>query len=336
VRSRILALLLAAGAVALGVTVLLIQISPQVRAGPPPPVTVLEPDALRDSGRLLGLAQRSVDGVPLVEPRAAGGLKSPRPLAAAPDGLTLAVSTVEVGRIAPLTLARDDGSQLDVQLPGVRGAAFEPGGSWLAAVDLGGALWRVDTLSGAAIRLADGPYGPDPSVLPDGRILVVRLSAIDAPLWAAAETVDGAGTVAPVAGGLEPESQLVYGATPLVDGSVAIVRHRVGGGVDLARVDGAGVETVLARLDGAAAVAVSADGARLAWPAAGTTWLAPVDAVSDAVAIGDGAPARFSPDGSLLLVLGSSASDIVDGAGDRIGSASAAACWVGGGRGCRP
>jgi hypothetical protein len=148
--------------------------------------------------------------------------------------------------------------------------------------------------------------------------------------------VDGAGTVAPVAGGLEPESQLVYGATPLVDGSVAIVRHRVGGGVDLARVDGAGVETVLARLDGAAAVAVSADGARLAWPAAGTTWLAPVDAVSDAVAIGDGAPARFSPDGSLLLVLGSSASDIVDGAGDRIGSASAAACWVGGGRGCRP
>jgi hypothetical protein len=329
-------LLLAAGAVALGVTVLLIQISPQVRAGPPPPVTVLEPDALRDSGRLLGLAQRSVDGVPLVEPRPAGGLKSPRPLAAAPDGLSLAISTVEVGRIGPLTIARADGSQLDVQLPGVRGAAFEPGGSWLAAVDLAGALWRVDTLSGAATRLADGPYGPDPSVLPDGRILVVRLSAIDAPLWAAAETVDGAGTVVPVAGGPEPESQLVYGATPLDGGSVAIVRHRVGGGVDIARVNGAGVETVLARLDGAAAVAVSPDGARLAWPAGGATWLAPAHAVSDAVAIGDGSPARFSPDGSLLLVLGSSSSDIVDGAGDRIGSASPAACWVGGGRGCRP
>jgi hypothetical protein len=335
VRSRI-PLLLAAGALALGVTVLLIQISPQVRAGPPPPVTVLEPDALRDSGRLLVLGRRSVDGVPLVEPRAAGGLKSPRSLAAAPDGLTLAVSTVEAGRIGPLTLARADGSQLDVQLPGVRGAAFEPGGSWLAAVDLAGALWRVDTLTGAATRLADGPYGPDPSVLPDGRILVVRLSAIDAPLWAAAETVDGAGAVVPVAGGSEPESQLVYGATPLDDGSVAIVRHRVGGGVDLVRVDGAGSETALARLAGAAAVAVSPDGARLAWPAAGTTWLAPADAVTDAVAIGDGAPARFSPDGSLLLVFGSGTVEIFDVAGDHIGSASSAACWIGGGRGCRP
>jgi hypothetical protein len=83
-------------------------------------------------------------------------------------------------------------------------------------------------------------------------------------------------------------------------------------------------------------VAISPDGGLLAWPSGGTTWLAPTDAVSEAVAIGDGAPARFSPDGSLLLVFGSETVEIVDGAGDRIGSAGSAACWVGGGRGCRP
>jgi hypothetical protein len=336
VRARIL-LLLAAGAAALGVALLLVQSSPQVRAGPRPPVTELDVAALRDSGRALTLVNRSVAGVPLVEVVPAGGAtRTPRLIAAAPDGLTLALSTVDPGVIGPLTLARADGSQLEIDLPGIRAAAFEPGGAWLVAIDLAGALWRVDSASGASARLSDGPYGPDPSVLADGRILVVRLSAVDAPLWAAAETVDGSGVVVPWTGAVAADAQLVYGATPLADGTLVLVRHRIGGGVAIVRLDHRGGEAAMAELDGAATVAVSSDGHWLAWPAAGRTWLAAIDDVAEAVAIGDGSPVRFSPDGSLLLVLAADAAVIVDRAGKRIDQAKPGACWVGGGRGCRP
>jgi hypothetical protein len=335
VRSRI-PLLLAAGAVTLGVILLLAQASPEVRAGPPPPVTALDAAVLRDSERSLTVAHRSVAGVPLVELLPASRAKGSRPLAAAPDGLTLAVSSADIGVIGPLTLAREDGSQLEIALPGVRGAAFEPGGAWLAAVDLAGGLWRVETVSGAAVRLGDGPYGPEPSVLPDGRILVVRLSAVDAPLWAAAEFVDGSGAVVPLTGSVAADAQLVYEATPLAAGAVALVRHRVGGGVAIVRLDAQGAESLLAEIDGAAAVAVSIDGELLAWGASGTTWLANANAVTDAIAIGDGSAVRFSPDGSLLLVLGAESSAVVDRTGQRIDQAGPRACWVGGGRGCRP
>jgi hypothetical protein len=335
VRSRIL-LLLAAGAAAFGLALVLAQSSPEVRAGPPTPVTRLDVAALRDSGRVITLAGRTVAGVPLVELLPASRVASPRPLAASPDGLTVALSTVAPGVVGPLTLARADGTQLEVALPGVRGAAFEHGGSWLAAIDLAGALWRVDTATGLAARLADGPYAPDASVLPDGRILAVRLSALDAPLWAATETVDGAGDVVPWTGSMAFEAQLVYGATPLADGSVALVRHRIGGGVAVVRLDTQGSEQTMAELDGTAAVAVDGDGSRLAWTAAGATWLAASDAVAEAIAIGDGSPARFSPDGSLLLVLGTDVAAIVDRMGARIEQARPEACWVGGGRGCRP
>lgn len=329
-------LLLAAGALAFGVTLVLVQLSPEVRAGPPPPVTLIEMDELRAAGLAVTLTRRTVAGVPLVEPRPSGRAPRLRPLAAAPDGLTMAVSTVEPGVIGPLTLARADGSQLEVELPGLRGAAFEPGGTWLAVVDLAGAVWRVDAASGTAVRLAEGPYGPDPSVLPDGRILLVRVSAVDAPIWATAETVDADNVHAPLTGSLGPEEQLVYGVTPLADGSVALVRHRIGGGVAVVRLDESGAETQLTELHGAAAVSVSVDGRWLAWQEAGATWLAAANAVGEARAIGTGEPVRFSPDATLLLILGAEATDIVDLAGERIDQAGPGACWLGGGRGCRP
>jgi hypothetical protein len=128
----------------------------------------------------------------------------------------------------------------------------------------------------------------------------------------------------------------VYGATPLADGTLVLVRHRIGGGVAIVRLDPQGGEAAMAELDGAATVAVSSDGHWLAWPAAGRTWLAAIDDVAEAVAIGDGSPVRFSPDGSLLLVLAADAAVIVDRAGKRIDQAKPGACWVGGGRGCRP
>jgi hypothetical protein len=335
VRSRIL-LFLAAGAVALGMALVFVQVSPQVRAGPPPPVTILDAEALRDSGRGLTLASRSIEGVGLVDPIPGGRVKNPRSLAAAPDGLALAVSTVDLGVIGPLTLARADGSQLEIALPGVRGAAFDPAGSWLAAVDLAGGLWRIEAASGAATRLADGPYAADLAVLPDGQVLAVRLSAVDAPLWASAETVDGSGAVTPLTGALAAEAQLVYAATPLADGATALVRHRLGGGVAIVRLAADGAERVLTDLDGAASVDVSPDGTALTWLGGGTRWLASMNRVGEAIAIGDGSRARFSPDGSLLLVSGPDGAIIIDRSGNLIDAVGPGACWIGGGRGCRP
>jgi hypothetical protein len=329
-------LFLAAAVAALGLALFVVLLSPQVRAGPPPPVTVLDAAALRGSGGELTLTMLAIEGEGMVEPRSSADRADARPLAASPDGKTVAVSTVKRGQAGPLTLAREDGSQLEVALPGVWGAAFEPGGAWLALVDLSGALWQVDAISGAAVRLGDGPYGPDPTVLPDGRILAVRLSAVDAPIWAAAVTVDPAtGDTAPV-GSTAAEDQLVYGATALTDGSVVLVRHQVGGGVSLVQPQPDGTETTLTDLAGAATVAVSPDGRWRSWPEAGVTWLAAMDTGSPPVRIGAGSLARFSPDAALLMLFDPESTAIVDLDGARIARVGPTACWLGDGRGCRP
>ena len=235
-RARAMLVGVALGGVAL---VVVVSASPQVRAGPPPAVTARDAAAVRAAGDQITLAARSLDGVALLEPLSAGS-RLAAPAAVAPDGLTLAFTPVGRGLPGPLVLASGDGAQLDVALPGVRGAAFAPTGDWLAVVDLAGALWRVETVTGAAIRLADGPFGPDPTVLPDGRVLVVRMSSVEAPIWAAAQLVDANGAAAPVDPSAAPESQLVYQASAVIDGSIALVRHRTGGGVDVVRVsDGA-------------------------------------------------------------------------------------------------
>ena len=329
-------LFLAAGAAALCLALVIVLVSPQVRAGPPPPVTARDAATLRDTGGDLTLTMRAVDGVGIVEARPSGGGAGARPLAASPDGETVAVSTVEPGQTGPLTLVRDDGSQLEVALPGVWGAAFEPGGAWLAVVDLSGAMWQVDVITGAAVRLGDGPYGPDPTVLRDGRILAVRLSAVDAPIWAAAETLDPkSGDAAPV-GSVAAEDQLVYGATALTDGSFLLVQHEIGGGVSLVQHRPDGTEATLTDLAGAASVAVSPDGRWRSWPEAGVTWLAEMDAGSLPVRIGAGSLARFSPDASLLMLFDPESTDVFDLTGARVTRVGPAACWLGDGRGCRP
>lgn len=309
--------------------------SPQVRAGPPPAVTVRDATAVRDSGITVSLPARSVAGVGVVEPRLAAGIREAWPLAASLDGSALALSTVPAGQVGPLTLARADGSQLEVALPGVRGAAFEPAGTWLAAVDLSGALWRVDAATGTATSVADGPFGPDITVLADGNVLVVHLSSVEVPTWAAAERIDlDRGAAVPVSG-TNDESALVYRATLLVDGSIGLVRHRIGGGVDVVRVASDGLEVNLAHSP-RPGVTISPAGDRLAWAVDGTVWLGSVGDEPSPLAVGSGSAGSFSPDGSLLMVIGSGAVSVVDLAGTRRSDLAVSACWLGGGRGCRP
>jgi hypothetical protein len=331
VRPRVLLL---AGAAIGGVALLFVVLaSPQVRAGPPPAVTTRDAASVRVAGDQVTLVARSVDGATLVEPRSAGG--PPLPAALAPDGLAMAFSPVRAGHAGPLVIARADGSQLDVALPGLRGAAFSPDGEWLAAVDLAGSLWRVEAATGAASLLAEGPFGPDPTVLPDGRVLAVRLSSVEAPIWAAAQLVDPlTGVATTVEAGRAEQDQLVYQAAALVDGSLSLVRHRVGGAMDVIRVTDDGSPSTVATLK-ATSVAVSPTGERLAWAWDGSIRLDRPDDAAPFV-LSAGSAARFSPDGAFLLVFGDRRTSVYDLAGALRAEAGETACWLGDGRGCRP
>lgn len=326
-----------AAAVAVGLAVIVVASSPEVRAGPPPPVTALDEASIRAAGRTIALPTLTVKGIPLLNPTGPGLVPPARILAAAPDGSVVAVSRVDRGQVGPLTIAREDGSQLDVELPGVRGAAFDGSGAWMAVVDLAGALWGVDAQSGAASRLADGPFGSAPAVLADGRVLAIRLSSVNAPTWAAAVIVHPtSGEESPVASSTDSQDQLVYQASPMSDGTIALVRHRTGGGVTLARVRADGSEAWLADLDDASVVAISPDGQWLAWAASGRVQLSRIDRGRLTRDLGDGTGARFAVDGSLLLLFSPTATRVVDLNGNAVTEAGPAACWLGDGRGCQP
>jgi hypothetical protein len=326
-----------AAAVVVGLVVIVIASSPEVRAGPPPPVTGLDEASIRAAGRTIALPILTVKGVQLLNPTGPGLAPPARILAAAPDGSAVAVSRVDRGQVGPLTIAREDGSQLDVELPGVRGAAFDASGAWMAVVDLAGALWEVDTQSGAASQLADGPFGSAPAVLADGRVLAIRLSSVHAPTWAAAVIVHPTnGEESAVAPSTGSQDQLVYQATPLSDGTIALVRHRTGGGVTLAKVRADGSEAWLADFEDAPVVAISPDGQWLAWAASGRVHISRIDRGRLTRDLGDGIGARFSVDGSLVLVFSASATRVVDLNGNAVTEAGPAACWLGDGRGCQP
>jgi hypothetical protein len=330
------ALLLAAGALSLGVLLVVVFISRPAHAGPSPAVVIRDAASLGDSDQALNVTVRAVDGVSLVESRSSA-VPTPLILAASPDGATVAFSPVEPGQVGPLVIARPDGSQVAVALPGVRGAAFEPAGAWLAAVDLSGALWRVDPETGLAGRLLIGPYGADLIVLPDRRILAIRLSSVDAPAWSAVELVDSdSGQQMPAAPSLGGEDQLVYQATALSDGTLAVARHRSDGGLALVRVGLDGSETALGELASGTTVAFSPAGDALAWEMGGHIWLKSTEAGPPPIQIGAGSVARFSPDGTLVLVFRERSNDVVDLDGRRVTTVHPSACWVGGGQGCRP
>ena len=130
----------------------------------------------RDRDQAPTLTIRLVDGVELVEPCSTGRAPSPRVVAAAPDGATVATSSVGPGQTGPLVLASADGSSHGGLLPGVGGAAFEPAGNWLAGWGpRRRPLWRVDLgdwrrgprgrRAAARLRHHGAPDGRDPALL---------------------------------------------------------------------------------------------------------------------------------------------------------------------------
>lgn len=220
----------------------------------------------------------------------AGGVG--RLLGVAPDGRRAAIA----GRIGPdatvLTIGGQDDVQ-QVQLPGLVAAAFSADGSWLAAIDGSGSLWRV--ASGGASRLpVAGTFAGQLSIEPDGAILALRVSSVEAPIVATAVRVSPDGRVQELS-----DERLVYGIQRLADGRLAVAAHRATGNVVL-HLEGGG--SVLADLGyDAVHASMSATGDLIAFERAGQVFVQRAGATS-ARGIGPGSYPRIAPDGQSVLV----------------------------------
>lgn len=274
-----------------------------VRADLPATSLRLSADEARRQGIVLAISHRAFgtsDLVTLVgSPASAPGGAHAVLLAAAPDGAAVAIVADPLDPGAGVTIVHADGSVARSTIPGVA-AAFAPGSEWLALVDAQGVLWRVEADSGEGRQLAQGPFVGPPVFLADGSLLLQGAPSAEAPYasWPVRIDPHGGGELAAPA----VEDPLVLGMQPLDDGSLAIVTHRPGGQVVVRRSSGP-VSTVLAELPGTAVdVAVSSEGAHVAWatPDAGLSLRDVADGRTRS--LGEGRAPWFAPDGTSLLV----------------------------------
>lgn len=284
--------------------ILLMLVAGIVSADPPAAAVRLSAADAARAGSTIGLVRHAVAGDTLIEVLPARGIADAGPaanlLAVSPDGAAAALAD-QVGELSgSLTVARADGSQLRVQLPGIIAASFAADGAWLAVIDGRGALWQVDAESGDAIPLAEGPFLGTPIATADGSLLLLSVSSVEAPYRSrlvrfAPST--GAATL------LSPD-ELVYAAFALADGGVAVAAHEPGRTV-VARigVGGDAASQLLADLGpGAVNVAVSGDAQKIAFEAAGLGIFLIDSPGARPRRLGDGSNPCFAGDGSALLI----------------------------------
>ena len=220
-------------------------------------------------------------------------------LAVSPDGSAAAFAD-QVGELSGLlTVARDDGSQVRVQLPGLLAASFTPDGARLIVVDGRGSAWQIDAERGDALALADGPFTGSPIVAADGSLLFLSVSSVEAPYRSRLVRL------APSGGEATPVSadELVYAAFPLTDGSVAIVAHEPGGTAVRRIGIGEASSELLADLGAAAVnVTLSGDGRTIAFEAGGSGIFVIDSPGARPRRLGDGSSPCLAPDGSAVLV----------------------------------
>jgi hypothetical protein len=219
---------------------------------------------------------------------------APRLLAISANGRSAAMA----GQIGPeatvLAVGTTDGEQR-VELPGIISAAFAPDGSWLAVIDGSGSLWRVAG-DGATQMGAIGPFAGQAVVEPDGSVLALRVSSVEAPIASRLVRVSADGTSAtPLS-----EEPLVYGIQRLADGDLVVAAHRRSGNV-LLRLH-AGRATLLADLgQDAVHASVSADARVAAFERAGLVFVRALGGVVTR-SLGNGARPQVAPDGGSVLV----------------------------------
>lgn len=240
-----------------------------------------------------GLAEVRVPPPPLDDPP---GIGANRLLALSPNGGQAAVAQQIGPDPSTLVLARSDGSQLLVQLLGLIAAGFAPDGTWLAAVDGTGALWRVQTDSGLATHLADGPFIGRPTVEAAGGVLALRVSSVEAPFASRLARVAADGSAISYL----TDDDLVYGAQRLADGSLAVVAHQASGTQVWRLASGARQQMADLGQD-AVNVTVATAGDAVAWEREGEVYLRTLPA-GKPTRLASGARPRFAADGRSVLV----------------------------------
>lgn len=296
-----------------------------------PSVTTLSAlDAAR-SGQAIGLVRHPELDRGLIEVQLGAAGLSGRLLAVAPDGATVAVADrLDMVR-ATLSLAREDGSQLRVAMPGLLAAAFAPDGSWLAVIDGAGSLWRVVVATAAATRLAAGPFLGPLTIEGPGTVLLAAVSSVEAPIVSRLVRFD------PAAGSLArlSEDELVYASNLMADGSIAVVAHEPAGTV-VNLVTAAGTARLADLGPGAIHVSLSADGGRIAWERSGDGVYLLESPWGHARRISAGSRPRLAADGNRLLVLDGNGTVLLGLDGSLLARFSGRAAFTGCGWGCRP
>jgi hypothetical protein len=302
---------------------------------PPPAAVVLTADAAARAGLVIPLDVTPLMGDAVVQlglAPAGAGLEAVRRtalrvLSAAPGGSAVAIADRIDDPVGGLTIAQADGSQVRTALPGVAGAAFAPDGSWLAAVDGEGRVWRVDPKGGSASRLADGPFGGALAFARDGALLMIEVASVEAPYASRLVRIAPEGGHVTTVAGID--APLVLAAQPLSDGSLAAVVHPLGGGIAIRRVTPLGSSLITDLGTSTADVAVSPDGLFVAYGLSDDgVYL--VDVARHVTRrLGNGAMPRFAPDASALLVQSDRGSVVIDYDGQTIQTyASPGTAWA--------
>ena len=281
-------------------------------ADPPPPAQTMTAAQARGSGSAVNVINHSEQGGRVLElqlpyPRISAvglpaGEQGRRAAARYLDDASNGAVAIADGIGDPhagLLVTFPDGSQAHTALAGVAGAAFAADGSWLAAVDGSGRLWRIEATTGAASQLASGPYTGSISFTRAGELLLVEASSIEAPFPSVVVRFNPRSRRSVL---VDHEEGFVFSAAELTDASVAVTAHVFGGGVEVRRVTDNSSER-LASLDPRAIDAsLSDDGSRIAYSAAGSVFLHDV-ASGSTKRLGPGEMPRVAHDGGSLLVL---------------------------------
>lgn len=302
-----------------------------VAAERPSAVTQLSAGEAASAGLGLAMARRQVGTAELVELRGTAGghgRSMPSLLAVSLDGSLAALADVRGQDPTSLTIARADGSQLRVAVQGALAAAFAADASALAFVDGLGRLAMVDLSDGAATAVSDGPFLGPLSVGSDGSVLALSVSSVEAPFASHVVRVAPDGSL-----NVLSDEALAYAASPLADGSLAIVAHRTTGTVVQQVRDG--VATMLVDLGpGAINVSVAPNAAAVAFERGGDVFVQQLGPQMAQSHIGSGSNPRYAPDGSELLVDAGGASRLVALDGTILGEFAASVAFVACPAGC--
>lgn len=298
-------------------------------ADPPPAARRLDAAEARRAGVAMELVTHAdLPGQVLEVEPIAGAAAPAELLAVAPGSEAAAVTNASGPGATMLVVANADGSQLQLDVEGVLGATFAPDGSWLAVIDGAGRLWRLDAGDGTVSEVADGPFVGSPLIDVGGRILALAVPSVEAPYQSFLVRVD------PASG--EPlrisAEELVYGATWLADGALAVVAHHPGETVILRQANDE--STLHANLGpDAVNVSVSGDARLIAWESVGQVYVRGTGGRTRA--LGAGSSPQLAADGTSILVERGGESILLDIEGRALARLSAASALVGCAGGCR-